>query len=403
MEWKHENYKDQFLKWGLFLVSPILGLFYSFMNLKTRSSFVVIYAVGLLFGLCLTVEAAFGNADVTWYADSMRHRAEFEAMANQGFGEYQRDLVTYFTGKGEKDIYAMTMYFLVSRFTSNYHIFFLCIAAIYGFFSIQSLRLLVSEKKFDNSLLCLILVYVFLSAQILEINGVRFYTGAWVAIFSLLQIFINKKRSYFLLLAITPLIHSGFFLFIAVVVTFYVVKRWPKLCYVSFFISFALSELFAQVLTANISILPDFIANSTEYYLETENASRGFFFDLFSFASRLFSNLIIVVLILTLRRQDMNENTKDMFLFTIFLAACSNFFMSVPIFGTRMKTIVYPFFAYIWLKYFYKTKRGNIMYLYPIVNFYFIFFLMPRTYIRLLEPSFFYSSPIYLITKYFWI
>jgi len=400
MEWKRENSNDLLAKWGLFLLSPVLGLFYSFLNLKTKSSFWVIYLVGLVFGLSLTVEAAWGNADVLWYADSMRHRADFEAWVGYDINYYLFQLATYFTGQGEKDIYAFTLEFLVSRFTNNYHVFFLVVAAIYGFFSIKSLKLFVAERKFDNSILCLIVVYIFLSAQILEINGVRFFTGGWIAVYSLLQIFINKKKRYFLLLALTPLVHNAFFLFLAIVFVFYVAKRWPTICFIFFIISFALSEVFAQILSTNVSLLPEFMAKSTEYYLNAENASRGLLYSIFDVSRRVFINILVVVVIITAKFHESKTETKDMYLFVVILAAFSNFFMSVPIFGSRMQALMFPFLAYVWLVNIYKTKRGKIMYLYPVVSFYFIFFLMPRTYYRLLEPCFFYSSPIYLIFKY---
>lgn len=403
MVWRREQTSDMVAKWGLFMVSPVLGLFYSFKNLKTKSSFWVIYLVGLLFGLCLTVEAAWGNADVTWYSDSMKHRAEFEVMSGYTLENYLKHVALYFTGYGEKDLYALTLKFVVSRFTTNYHIFFMVVAAIYGFFSLMSLKSFVAEKKFDNSIMCLILVYIFLSAQIMEINGIRFFTAGWVAVFSLMQVFIHKKKRSYILLGITPFIHSAFILFIGVFFLFLFAKKWPGFCYVLFYISFAVSEVFAQILSANVSMLPDFLAESAEFYLDAEFASRGVLYAIFDVAHRICINVFVIVVILTAKYHENNEKTKDMYLFVIMLAAFSNFAMSVPIVGARMQVLMLPFLAYVWLVNIYEIKRAQLMYLYPIASFYFIFYLTPRTYMRLLDPSFFYSSPLYLVAKNFFI
>ena len=194
--WKSETLGDLAIKWFCFIVSPILGLLYSLKNLKTKSSFYIIYLVGILFGLSITVEPILGSALATEYSDSMYHRATFEAVHDSDSSILLMQLAAYFTGEGEKDIFAFLIKFLVSRITDNYHVFFFIIAVIYAFFSIKCLKIFVKESRFDNSMICLMLVYLFLSAQIIEVNGVRFFTAGWVVTYGLINYFLLNKNKY---------------------------------------------------------------------------------------------------------------------------------------------------------------------------------------------------------------
>lgn len=190
--WPKENNSDKALKIILFLISPFIAFLYSLRTIKTKSSYVVFFLFCVFFGLSFSVSA---GKDEHNRADGASYREKFELYKYVSDSEFYNRFNEYFTfEEGAKDYYFDTVAFYVSRVTDNYHIMFMVFAIVFAYFGLKSLRFLTSEPKFDASLSCLILVYLFMINQIFNINGVRFWTAAWIGVYCIFQIFRNGNK-----------------------------------------------------------------------------------------------------------------------------------------------------------------------------------------------------------------
>ncbi len=157
--WIKEKKYDREIKWILFLISPFIGFIASLKDIKTRSSFSILFLFFFLFGLSFSV----GNIrDEQNTNDAVSYRAEFEAYKNISFDEYIQHFRLFLTFKWPRgDYYFDTVAFIVSRISSNYHIMFAIFAIVFAFFSLKCSKLFIEEDSFDTSISSYILLYIF--------------------------------------------------------------------------------------------------------------------------------------------------------------------------------------------------------------------------------------------------
>lgn len=397
--------REDLAKFIVFLLNPIIGLLYSLKRINTRGSMVVIFSFFLLFGLSFTVDSVLFSDDATrQYLDGMSHRATFELYAGMTWSDFISSLKGAFIGEGERDFYAPTIKFLVSRVSDNYHLFFLVISLVFSFFCLKSFEYLVKDPAYDNSWIAYALAYMFLLIQIFQINGVRFYTAAWIAIYSLFKIYVDYDRKYLILLLLTPLVHRAFLFLYIVLVIKYFFGKYNQLWIGLFFLSFFLSELISSVLSTNLHLLPDFLAEWAGYYVEQEAhfGGGGIFYDLSSLLVRIYRNLLIILIIQKQNIVKSNIKTRALYSFLIVMATCSNLVMPISNLGSRFSMLLWPLIAYIWLLNM-KGKYTYVMYMMPVVFFYKAFYYDPQMYATVLEPCFYYYPSIFLVFKYLFI
>ncbi len=403
--WQKENNEDRVIKVILFLVSPILALLFSLRTLKTKSSFFIIFLFSVFFGLSFSVE--LGKKDDN-SIDGSSYREKFHHYSFVSDSKFYKGLLEYLTfEKGKQDYYFDTVAFYVSRFTSNYHIMFMVFAIVFAFFALKSLKFFVAEKNYSTSLACFILLYLFMINQIFNINGVRFWTAAWVGVYSIFQIFGNGKYKYFLLLLLTPFFHGAFWVFIGITVVAYFGKNLNKIWTVLFFVSFLVSNVSLDLVRDNINMFPTFIVKMAESYTdesyvqERASGGTGFYWvaATFNFLVRFYMNFLVYLFIKNSKEITDNVKTKYLFSFLLVLMVFVNFTMAIPSLGGRYMMLSYPIIAYIWLVNFKGKKYDRVLYAMPVI-FSFSFYVQAVLYIKVLEPVFYFSNPLYLLYHY---
>lgn len=407
--WPTENPQEKRNKLILFLISPFAALLYSLKSMNTRSSFLVFYGFAICFGMAFSIDAFEIFSTEAAGLDAGRYRLYFEEFSNMTTSEFFSSWNNYLSfEEGERDFYFTAMAFLVSRFTHNYHWFFMVLASVFAFFQLKSLKLLVEQKNWGNGLFFILLALFFTWNQIFNINAVRFYTAAWVCVYALLQIIQNKRKGYFLLLLITPFLHSSFWLIATVVVVAFLLKGFEWFWIVLFVISFFSSTFLADLLQRLADYLPDVYAKSVRLYTsdellfsKTTFSGTGFWWIpmVFDRAYRIFTNLLVVLFIVN-RKYIKNNNTNSLYLFIIIFMTFINSAMPIPALGTRSIVMAYPIIAYIWLANFGKNKYSWVInYAFPIV---WLFQIIQYIgfYLKVLDGSFFISSPIILVIRY---
>ena len=213
--WRAERADDVLIKSVLFLFSPFLSFLAAIPRMKTRSSFVVFYLFSLFYGMAYVTES--GKSE-TAGNDGAVFRAFFEDyICGMSFSAYVMEIKDILAGNSwHKDIYFHSVAYYVSTFTNNYHYLFLAFSAVFGYFMLRSLSLMVKEYNFSGGVICLLLVSLFVTNGIFNINGMRFWTATWIATYALLRVLIKNQRLYLLLLCVTPLVHSSFYFLLVV-------------------------------------------------------------------------------------------------------------------------------------------------------------------------------------------
>ena len=406
--WPAENRNERGTKLVLFLISPFIALLYSLKSMNTKSSFAVFFGFAICFGMAFSTEAydTLGmNASGT---DAGRYRLRFEQSANMSTSEFFTSWDNYNDfDEGDKDFYYITMVYLVSRFTHNYHWLFMVFAIVFAFFQLKALRLLVEQDNWENGLFFILLALFFTWNQIFNINAMRFFTAAWVGVYAVLQIFQNKRPWYFLLLLVTPVIHSTFWLFDAVVLIAFLLQRLEWMWIALFVLSFFTSTVLVDILGMTVDYLPEFLAKTVRGYTmeehlfsETTYSGTGFWWVpmVFDRAYKIYTNLLVVLFIFN-RKLIKGNGMKSLYIFIVVFMTYINFAMPIPALSRRSIVMAYPIIAYLWLATFGKIKYQWLIYAFP-----FVWALQIMTYIgfynSVLDFTFYISSPIVLVIRY---
>lgn len=167
----------------------------------------------------------------------------------QSYGEFIKEFLS-FNNFFAKDLYEGTLFFLVRSFSCDYHFFFLLCALIFTIFKLCSFNFFLNDYEYNISH-TIIAVIFFISIPLFEINGVRFYTAAWVAIFATLKVFIGNDKRYWIVIFLTPLIHIAFSLFAIVLLLAYLMSAHlnEKFLIILFVISIVVGFVFDTVPT----------------------------------------------------------------------------------------------------------------------------------------------------------
>ena len=228
-------------------------MFLALFSLKTKSSCVLLFAFFVTFGFSYTVSDVRTEEN---NLDGISYRNDFEEYANISSETFYDSLADYVTLQGGLDFYKDVVCYFVSRFTANYHVMFFVVSLVFSFFCLKSLKYFVTDKNFSNSIFCFILLYLFVSNQIFNINNFRFYTAAWIANFSLLKWLIDGNKKLLLLLFITPFFHGSFILIpIMVIIYLFFCKSYRYLT-IAFVLSLVFSELSLEVFRNAIEYMP---------------------------------------------------------------------------------------------------------------------------------------------------
>lgn len=359
----------------LFLFNPFLSSINSLVNFKEKHALTFLYFWFIIFGIGLVA-----NNEA---ADSYRNVERFKNQVLT-WQEYKFEVQDYFSFQTDtKDLYVLTVNFIVRQFTDNYHWEYLVFAIIFGFFYIRSLNYIVPHLSNSASSYILLFLFCF-SNPIFNINGVRFWTAAWIGVYALFKIFIDKKYIYYLLLAITPFIHGSFYIWIVMVVIAQFVPQirniWIILYVLSIFIS--LGSQVSQ-LTTYSDLLPTFMNNYLMLYVDNDELIAFYEMKDVPLYARILNTLpsvILTVLTLLLAFQQKGiEHKKDAYYSLIdrylVIATLVNFSSVVPTVGVRYIHLTMPILALIWAKFSINLKKYELILLFvPIAFSYSVFY-----------------------------
>lgn len=353
----------------IFFIWPFGSFLISLKEFRKNSSLVIFFLFFILYGFTFVVEFE--------RVDSFRYVQQFENISSASHYDLRMTLSTLFQDNNKTaDIYFYLISFFVSRFTTNYHYLFAVFSIIFSYFYISSFKLLVTDEQWRTNQFNIVFAIVFvLSNPIFNINGMRFWTAAWVCVYAMLQVLTRNNYKFLLLLLLCPLIHFSYISMLVIIPFFFLIKRFDSLLIVAYFGSFFLGAIIFQVLAGLTDILPGTFVNKIEWYSSDYMQEKLLQAGLPTYAKILKSlmfyyvNLLIMHIILFERRKINESIDKRLFLFILFLMCFVNLTISVPSFGRRYFALVIPIFMYLMMRFEYSNsfRVVRFAFLLPIV------------------------------------
>ena len=206
----------------LFLLNPFISAIASLKNIRDGVSHKFLYLWFLIFGI--------GFCAVNEAADSFRYVEDFLIESQYSWAQYIQEVKEWATFESNiKDIYTLTVNFIVGHFSSNYHWTYLIYAAVFGFFYIKSLKIFLKHQMVNNEIVFYALLFMFCySNPIFNINGVRFWTAAWIGVYVALNVFVEKKYRMIPLLLLLPMVHGSSVIWVVIMLVAFLLCRFQK-------------------------------------------------------------------------------------------------------------------------------------------------------------------------------
>ncbi len=355
-------------KIALFLLNPFLSAIRSIIDIRDGFSHKILYAWFIVFGV--------GFCAVNESADSFRYVEDFNTECHYTWEEYTFKISEWWTFESSiKDIYTLSVNFFVGRFTDNYHWTYLIYAIVFGFFYIKSLKIFLKYTKRSDWLFYILLFLFCYSNPIFNINGVRFWTAAWIGVYVGLQLYIEKNYRYLPLLILMPLIHGSSVIWIGIMGVGWLTKSFQNIWVVLFILSSFVSALsYLPFLDSFSSMLPQFMQNQIWSYTQSDGALERMqreaslsYYNVLMSLPEFFQLLLSYLLIINRKNINISNNRKTLLTIYLSLAANTQFLSSVPSVG-RFVSMTIPFLIIIWIQNHDVLKRfDKLLYLVPFV------------------------------------
>lgn len=396
------NDRDKGIKFLLSIIYPLGAFFYSWKNLKSRSTHWVFFLFFIVYGLCFT--AAFEAADSYRYVEDLR------AFSMNAKGNFQSVTQEFFSKDSEKkDIFVYALYYLTDILAwGNYRVFFALVAIVFGFFFLRSFKFITDDEAFRNTPFFVLLSLIFmLSNPIFNINGVRFWTAAWIAVYATFQVLINKKWIYILLLAVLPLVHGSYYVFIAFFAAAYLARHLYKILPYLFFISFFFTDIALQIIPDISGYLPPFMQNMIWSYTESsealarmsgEEAQQQALYARILLGIPRYYHVLLIYLLVRCRPHFKDETSKEFLGFVLGYGALINISSMIPSM-IRFWYLLIPFYVYIWVHNSQAmAKYNNVIYWYPAIALYPTFRVLRNMYYTT-DPVLYFSNTVHIVIR----
>lgn len=351
----------------LFFLNPFLSLLYAFlMNIKTNKK--IFYAFVILFSLYFGYSLTPQNTAL----DSFQIIRLFESWDSifPSYSDFLREWIK-FDNHFAKDLYEGTIFFFVRIFTNNYHFIFLICALVFSVFKLKSFDYFLRDYTY-NRLHIILAIFFFISIPLFEINGIRFFTASWIAIYATLKIFVDSNKRYLCLLAITPLVHITFLFYLLIIAIAYVaVRRVNSKILIAFFITSIFIGLAWDTLPKIGSVGDSVLGNLLDAYINDDYktqidtaVAQSNFVRIFNPLRYLYYNATVMMLYLNLK----DKPNKYIVIILIVLLSITNCVGFIPSMS-RFFNILTPLILIVLNQNFSITKSLRVLvYILPIVE-----------------------------------
>lgn len=365
------NNKNTTHKYFLSLINPFISAIISLRDIRDGVSHRTLYLWFLIFGI--------GFCALDESADSFRYVEDFIIEHRYSWAQYLEIVREWFTFESNiKDIYTLTVNVFVGHFSDNYHWAFFIYAVIFGFFYIKSLRIFIKNEKISKNYVFYSLLFMFcFSNPIFNINGVRFWTAAWIGVYVALKLFLEKDYKKLPLLLLLPLIHGTSVIWIVIMGVALLLQRFQSLSIIIYVASaFVTATSYLNILSDFSDLLPQFMQNQIWSYTESDMALERLagqseygaaYADFLMALPKYFQILMCILLILKRNVINRDKYAGRLLSVMLALAAITNFLSGIPSMG-RFQVLVIPFLIVVWANnYKIMSKYDRLFIIVPLV------------------------------------
>lgn len=347
----------------LFFISPFLALLSAIFSYRSGWAQNIAWGFVVFYGFTMSISN-------TWL-DANRYRDKFLVMAQgqESLSEFIPQL--YSTESGYTDVVQPFTSFLVSKFTSNYRIFFAVLGFIFGYFYSRNIWFLLKKQEHRLKLGNAILLITF--ACIIgfwNLNGFRFWTAAHVFFFGSFSYFSTGKIKGVFIAIFSALIHFSFLFPIAILILYWVFGNRLQFYFWLFLISLFISELDLNMVNQYLTdFLPDVFNKKVNSYTDVDYAiSREKQLEVTSWHVAYYGNVLkwtLVSFIFLIWFKSIKSIRGSNFLLSIFsfsllIAACSNVAGLIPS-GNRFVVLSNLFLCAAVFLFFQYTPRKQLV------------------------------------------
>ena len=363
----NRGYKDVGSLLVLFFIWPFGAWLYSLYNANKKSSYVIFFLFSLL--MCWHMSPNSGEYDdfigiLKRFQESYFTSTELSHQINQYFS---------MDDNAPKELYENIVIWFVKNFTNNYHFYFLLCAVPVAFCQLKSLKRITQDERYQpHTFMAIAIMVMFIYPRdIITVQNPRFTTGFWICLLCSLNYFCSEKKNIFKLLPIliTPLIHSGMWLYVIIIATFIFIPKKIRILEIAALCSIPFCFIDADIIKGiDLSILPEsFYKWSLNHFDNTSNvievdARAGFWWVGSTFAIAVKIMYIYMLVMMVKNRNNINENleSKNFYPFFLFLFIIVNLVQAIPVLGERYYWFIKIFTIFVWFKAFYPTHKRVI-------------------------------------------
>lgn len=266
-----DTYQDREGLWHyllLFIVWPFISVIVAILNYKKGYTK---YILTLFCGFVGTLILVQGSSD------GVRYQQQFLHMSTYSFSDMWYLIKGYVLEQTHADISREVIFFLISRFTTDFVIMWTIIGLMFGYIYSKNIWHLfghVKDKINLNALLFLV-AFFFIITPTQGVNQFRFWIAAHLFFYGAIHVVMYKRPAYFFISFIAPLIHFGMFLPNLGLLLFYFAGRRDSIYIPVAIVSAFFAEFEFQILSDYVGMLGPGIESRFEGYTSDRAFDRA--------------------------------------------------------------------------------------------------------------------------------
>ena len=236
---------------SLVAVNPFAGLVAGITHPRDRISRNLVWVFTIFYGTVFYIAE-------TSSSDSVRYAAQLRMMHAPDFTFTDLVALFFVGGNSYQDIYQPLITFIVSRVTDGTWLLFGAFGILLGYVYSRNIWFLIDRVGRKRSFIIPFFLVAFaLDVSIgVALNGVRMWTALHVFVFGFLHFSASRNPKYIVIAFLTPLIHFSFMLPCAMLLVFFVIRRFGVGIYVFFVATFLIASLDLAIVRTIIDYLP---------------------------------------------------------------------------------------------------------------------------------------------------
>jgi len=331
-----------------FVIAPFLSFITALFRLKKERNIWVIFFFYLVFGICFTINQKTGF-------DSIRYVEFFNSInANSSLSDIY---ISNIINNGvDSEVYFPIVACIAKHISGdNYHIMFLLFAVVFSVFTVKAIKIFYEAYHPQKWWLYTLAITLLITNNfIFNINGMRFWTAAWMLAYGVLSFCVNKDKIGLVWILITPLIHSTFLFPITILLVSFFFGKAERVWILFLWLSVPFSYLSLEMIPFISAYIPDIYISKFDFYTDTHYIEQrasgvGFtYLENFLITCKMLVEAFVLYKLYKIKKHDEDWIFRRFFEFTIMFVTLSNFLSPIPSVG-RYIIVGFPFVLFfVW-------------------------------------------------------